>query len=146
MKVRALFEILGRLFYVLAIALTPLSSATVILQATPLVVVAGAALFFGETVGWRRWSAILVGMVGVLVILQPTGSSFSACRSLAVLGMLGFAGRDLASRAAPRQSGNRSAGVLRFVCIVIAGSCLSVLGRHARVPLDRTNQPAHVAR
>ena len=53
MKIRVLFEILGRLFYVLAIALTPLSSATVILQATPLVVVAGAALFF-----WRnRWLA-----------------------------------------------------------------------------------------
>jgi len=48
MRIRVIFEIFGRLFYVLAIALTPLSSATVILQATPLVVVAGAALMFGK--------------------------------------------------------------------------------------------------
>ena len=121
MKVRVVFEILGRLFYVLAIALTPLSSATVILQATPLVVVAGAALVFGETVGWRRWSAILVGLIGVVIIIQPTGDSFSALSILAVLGMLGFAGRDLASRAAPATLGTEVLGFYGFLCIIIAG-------------------------
>ncbi|WP_170762081.1 DMT family transporter [Ruegeria lacuscaerulensis] len=121
MQVRVVFEILGRLFYVLAIALTPLSSATVILQATPLVVVAGAALFFGETVGWRRWSAILVGLIGVVVIIQPTGDSFSVLSILAVLGMLGFAGRDLASRAAPATLGTEVLGFYGFLCIVVAG-------------------------
>ena len=65
MRIRVVFEIMGRLFYVLAIALTPLSSSTVILQATPIVVVAGAALFFGERVGWRRWLAIALGLIGV---------------------------------------------------------------------------------
>ncbi|WP_170397054.1 DMT family transporter [Ruegeria arenilitoris] len=121
MKVRVLFEILGRLFYVLAITLTPLSAATVILQATPLVVVAGAALFFGETVGWRRWSAILIGLIGVVVIIQPTGDSFTALSILAVLGMLGFAGRDLASRAAPATLGTEVLGFYGFLCIIVAG-------------------------
>ncbi|QFT71545.1 DMT family transporter [Ruegeria sp. THAF33] len=121
MKIRVLFEVFGRLFYVLAIALTPLSSATVILQATPLVVVAGAALFFGETVGWRRWSAIFVGMIGVVVILQPTGDSFSLLSILAVLGMLGFAGRDLASRAAPATLGTEVLGFYGFLSIIVAG-------------------------
>ncbi|WP_209506662.1 MULTISPECIES: DMT family transporter [unclassified Ruegeria] len=121
MKVRVLFEVFGRLFYVLAIALTPLSSATVILQATPLVVVAGAALFFGETVGWRRWSAIFVGMIGVVIILQPTGDSFSLLSILAVLGMLGFAGRDLASRAAPATLGTEVLGFYGFLSIIAAG-------------------------
>ncbi|NOD64036.1 MULTISPECIES: DMT family transporter [unclassified Ruegeria] len=121
MKVRVLFEVFGRLFYVLAIALTPLSSATVILQATPLVVVAGAAMFFGESVGWRRWSAIFVGMIGVVVILQPTGDSFSLLSILAVLGMLGFAGRDLASRAAPATLGTEVLGFYGFLSIIVAG-------------------------
>ncbi|NOD34866.1 MULTISPECIES: DMT family transporter [unclassified Ruegeria] len=121
MKVRVLFEVLGRLFYVLAIALTPLSSATVILQATPLVVVAGAALFFGEAVGWQLWSAIFVGMLGVVVILQPTGDSFSLLSILAVLGMLGFAGRDLASRAAPATLGTEALGFYGFLSIIVAG-------------------------
>ena len=91
MQIRSLFEITGRLFYVLAIALTPLSSATVILQATPLLVVAGAALVFGEQVGWRRWSAIVIGLIGVIVIVQPGSDSFSALSIFAIIGMIGFA-------------------------------------------------------
>ena len=93
--------LVGRLFYVLAIALIPLSAATVILQATPLVVVAGAALIFGEKVGWRRWTAIILGLIGIVIIVQPGTDSFSMLSILAVVGMIGFAGRDLASRAAP---------------------------------------------
>ncbi len=62
--IRCIFEVAGRLFYTLAIAFTPLSSASAILQATPLVVVMGAALIFGERVGWRRWTAILAGFAG----------------------------------------------------------------------------------
>ncbi|MEM7090412.1 MAG: DMT family transporter [Pseudomonadota bacterium] len=121
MQVRVFFEVLGRLFFVLAIALTPLSVATVILQAAPLVVVAGAAVVFGEKVGWRRWSAIVVGMIGVTIILQPTAESFSALSLLAVLGMLGFAGRDLASRAAPASLSTEVLGFYGFLSIILAG-------------------------
>ena len=85
----------------LAIALTPLSSATAILQATPIIVVLGAMAFFGETVGWRRWCAIVIGLIGVAIILRHGADDFSPLSILAVLGTLGFAGRDLASRAAP---------------------------------------------
>lgn len=121
MQVRAVFEVTGRLFYVLALALIPLSAATVILQATPLVVVAGAALFFGEHVGWRRWAAIFVGLAGVVVIVQPGTDSFSALSILAVIGMLGFAGRDLASRAAPATLSTVVLGFYGFLAIVLAG-------------------------
>ncbi len=126
MKIRAVFEILGRLFYILAFTLTPLSSATVILQATPLVVVACAALLFGETVGWRRWSAIIVGLIGVVIIIQPTGDSFTILSLFAVFGMLGFAGRDLASRAAPASLGTEVLGFYGFVCVVFAGLAYSL--------------------
>lgn len=121
MRIRAGFEVMGRLFYSIAIVLTPLSAATVILQATPLVVVASAAVIFGETVGWRRWAAILLGLVGVVVIIRPGGDSFSALSILAILGMLGFAGRDLASRAAPATLSVRILGVYGYLAIVVAG-------------------------
>ncbi|WP_298836462.1 DMT family transporter [uncultured Roseobacter sp.] len=135
MRIRMVFEITGRLFYVLAIALTPLSSATVILQATPIVVVAGAAMFFGETVGWRRWVAIILGLTGVLVIIQPGADSFSPLSVLAVLGMLGFAGRDLASRAAPARLSTDILGVYGFIAIVIAGCAFAFWeGRSFEVP------------
>jgi drug/metabolite transporter (DMT)-like permease len=126
MRVRAVFEVAGRLFYTLAIALTPLSAATVILQATPLVVVACAAILFGEKVGWRRWTAILTGLAGVMVIVQPGTDSFSMLSILAIIGMIGFAGRDLASRAAPASVGTAVLGVYGFLAIVIAGGLYSV--------------------
>lgn len=126
MKIRVLLEIIGRLFYALALAYIPLSTATVILQATPLVVVASAAVIFGETVGWRRWTAIIVGLSGVLIIVQPGGDGFSALSLLAVIGMLGFAGRDLASRAAPASVSTVTLGLYGFAAIVVAGGILLI--------------------
>lgn len=126
MLVRALCELVGRLFYVLAIALTPLSSATVILQATPIIVVLGATVFFGETVGWRRWCAIVAGLAGVLIILQPASGDFSALSMLAVVGTLGFAGRDLASRAAPASLSTWHLGFYGFLTVVVAGVLFAV--------------------
>lgn len=140
MMIRNGFEVGGRLFYTLAIALTPLSSATAILQATPIVVVAGAAVFFGEQVGWRRWTAILVGLGGVMIILRPGAESFTLLSLLAVLGMLGFAGRDLATRAAPPALGTAALGVFGFTAIVVAGLSYSVWdGQPWRVPAADTS-------
>jgi drug/metabolite transporter (DMT)-like permease len=121
MRIRVFFEVLGRLFYVLALALTPLSATTAILQATPIVVVLGAAVLFKEKVGWRRWSAIIVGLIGVLIILKPTPDSFSALSILALIGMLGFAGRDLASRAAPLSLSAAILGLYGFLAIILSG-------------------------
>lgn len=126
MWLRWFFEIFGRLFYVLAIALTPLSSATVILQATPIVVVSGAALVFGEKVGWRKWTAIFIGLAGVMVIVRPGTDSFSWLSILAVLGTLGFAGRDLASRAAPSTLSASILGLYGFLSILSAGVLYSI--------------------
>ncbi len=133
MLIRCGFEITGRLFYGLAITLTALSTTSAILQATPLVVVAGAALVFGERVGWQRWLAVLTGFLGVMVILRP-GSDFSTLSLLAVVGLLGFAGRDLATRAAPKGLSNRQLGALGFAMLAIAGTILLAINGGARLP------------
>ncbi len=127
MQVRVFFEVVGRLFFTLSLALTPLSSTTVILQATPLVVVAFAALVLGEQVGWRRWLAIVIGLLGVVLVVRPGGESFTLLSLLAVVGMLGFAGRDLASRAAPASLGTAVLGLYGFLAIVLAGALYGVL-------------------
>ncbi len=133
MLVRSCFEVTGRVFYGLAITLTALSTTSAILQATPLVVVAGAALVFGERVTPMRWLAVLVGFVGVLVILRP-GSDFSALSLLAVVGLLGFAGRDLATRAAPKGLSNRQLGALGFAMLATAGVILLAVTGGAKIP------------
>lgn len=122
--IRAGCEVAGRLFYTLAIVLTPLSAASAILQAAPLVVVAGAALMFGERVGLRRWLAIFAGFAGVLIILRPGAEGFSALSLLAVAGTLGFAGRDLATRAAPRSLSSLHLGAYGFAMLIPTGAGL----------------------
>ena len=126
MHLRVMSEIFGRIFYSTALAFTPLASSTMILQATPLVVVVGASVFFKEKVGVLRWVAVVTGLFGVFIIIQPTTSSFSILSILAVLGMLGFAGRDLASRAVSKSINVITLGVHGFLSIALAGGFLSV--------------------
>ncbi|MBB4349308.1 DMT family transporter [Aliirhizobium cellulosilyticum] len=117
---RSLSDTMGRLFYMLAIALTPLSTASAILQATPLVVI-GCAGLFGERVSARRWLSVFAGFGGVVCVLRPGAEGFSILSLLAVIAMLGFAGRDLATRAAPLHMSHRQLGVLGFSVLVISG-------------------------
>jgi drug/metabolite transporter (DMT)-like permease len=131
---KAVFEVLGRLGYTLAIALTPLSNASAILQATPLVVVAGAALIFGEKVGWRRWAAIAAGFVGVLIVLRPGMEGFRAASLFTVLGMLGFAGRDLATRAAAPVLSNVQLGIYGFFMLIPTGAAMLAVTGGAAMP------------
>lgn len=68
----------------------------------PLLVAGLAMPILGEKVGWRRWSAILIGMVGVAIILQPDGGVFSVDSLLPLLGALLFALYSLMTRLATR--------------------------------------------
>ncbi len=134
MAVRSGFELAGRLFYTLAVALTPLATASAILQATPLVVLSGAALIFGEKVGWPRWLAVGLGFAGVLIILRPGLSGFNALSLLAVAGMIGFAGRDLATRSAPPALSNAQLGVLGFTVLTLSGALILAHSGGAHLP------------
>ena len=126
MLFRAVFEFFGRLFYVLAIALTPMSSATAILQSAPLFVVLGARIFMREKVDAKTWIAIFLGLFGVLIILRPSAADFSLLSLLALIGTLGFVGRDLFSRTAPSSLTKEVLGFYGFTTMMIAGACFAV--------------------
>lgn len=132
--IRAVFEVMGRLFYTLAIVFTDLSTASAILQAAPLAVMAGAALVFGERIGLLRWVAVLAGFLGVMIILRPGVDGFSTLSLFAVLGTIGFVGRDLATRAAPRVLSWRQLGVYGFAMLIPAGLILLAITGGARLP------------
>jgi drug/metabolite transporter (DMT)-like permease len=91
-------EIIAAVTYITALGMMPIANASAILQSLPLVVTFGAALFFKEPVGWRRWMAILVGLIGVTVIIRPGPEGFTAAALLCVASVASTAGRDLATR------------------------------------------------
>lgn len=75
--IRALAEVGATIGFLTALAHMPLANVTAILQVLPLTVTMAAALFLGETVGWRRWLAIGAGLVGVMIIIRPGMAGFS---------------------------------------------------------------------
>ena len=99
--IRYVSEISATLGMIQALRLVPLSTVGAILQATPLMVAMGAVLLLGEPMSWRRWSAISVGFVGVLLIVQPSTQSFDVNVLWAILAMLGLSARDLTTRVTP---------------------------------------------
>ena len=121
-------ELVGTLGFVTAIALTPLSSASAILQATPLAVTLGAALFLGEQVGWRRWSAIGLGFLGVLLVIRPGLAGFEPASLFAVMAVFGLAARDLATRATPPNVTSLQLSAYAFAMLVPLGAALLAFG------------------
>lgn len=95
---RTIADLLAAMSIITALTLMPLSSFSAILQVQPLVVTLGAALVLKEAVGWRRWSAILVGFAGVMIIIRPTGEGFDSATIWALLAVATLAVRDLATR------------------------------------------------
>ena len=95
----------------------PLGDIFGILQFTPLAITAAAALFLGAKVGWRRWLAAAVGLIGVLIIVRPGGTAFNPYAILALGTVLCSVARDLVTR-----------GVAQHVpSLLIAGSSATMV-------------------
>jgi drug/metabolite transporter (DMT)-like permease len=99
---RIIGEVVGTVTFLVALVHVPLALTSAILQALPLVVTLGAALFFGEPVGWRRWIAIIVGFLGVLIIVRPSHDGVSPYVLLIVVTVIFASVRDLATRKVPK--------------------------------------------
>lgn len=135
---RNLAEALGSIGIVVALALTELSSTSAIMQALPLAITLGAALFLGEPVGWRRWSAIGVGFLGVLLVIRPGLSGFQPVSLMALLAVVGLAARDIATRRIPAQIPSLQLAASAFFAILIASVLMGlVLGQSFVMPTLR---------
>jgi len=95
---RNLFELLAILCYVVALANMQIADSTALGQVTPLIVLVGSSMLFGEKIGATRMALIGLGFVGALMVAQPTMQGISVYALLA-LGNAAFAAvRDLAGR------------------------------------------------
>ncbi|SCM67920.1 DMT family transporter [Donghicola eburneus] len=135
---RNIGEIIGTLCFVTAISVSALSTSTAIFQATPLATTLGAALFLKEPVGWRRWSAIIVGFMGVMLIIRPGSAAFEPASLLALGAVLGLAARDLSTRVLPKEVSTLAISCYAFLAIGIAGPILMLVLGTPIAPMDAT--------
>jgi drug/metabolite transporter (DMT)-like permease len=96
--VRAALEGTSAALFIISLPHLTLGDITVFMQFTPLSITLLAALVLGERVGWRRWAAIVTGLVGVILVAQPGGSSFSIYSVSAITVALLISVRDLVTR------------------------------------------------
>ncbi|WP_340251617.1 DMT family transporter [Roseobacter sp. HKCC-CH-9208] len=134
MLTRNLGEMFGTMAFVSALALSPMSLVAAIVQAMPLMVTMGAALFLGAPVGWRRWSAIIIGFIGVLIIIHPGTAEFDIGAVLALLGVTGLTARDLATRVMPAKYSAMQLSCYGFFAVVPAGLLLWAFSGGAFAP------------
>lgn len=123
---RIVAEVVAAITYISALGEMPLANASAILQALPLAVTSGAALFLGEPVGWRRWLAILVGFVGVLIVLRPGPDGFSAASIAVAASVVAAAVRDLCTRRISPDIPSLFISATTAVIITLTGAVLVV--------------------
>jgi S-adenosylmethionine uptake transporter len=118
---RTIGEIGAAFFFITALFQLPLANVTAIIQTIPLAVTLIGALFLREPLGWRRFTAILVGFAGVLLIVRPGTEGFTVYSVYALISVLFVTLRDLATR-------RLSAGVPSFTVAISAAAGVGLFG------------------
>lgn len=115
---RTLAEVVAISSFIIALAHVPLADITAIYQVSPLILLAGASLLWGEKVGAMRWALIGMGLAGALLVAQPGSVGASPFALLGFVTALGAATRDLLSRKAPPDTPG---------FVIAFGVCVSVM-------------------
>ena len=102
----------------------------------PLLVAALSGPVLGERVGWRRWTAIGVGFIGVLIILQPSGDVFDVRALIPLLAAAMFAVYGLLTRYAGRRD---STATSFFWTGTVGAVAMTVLGAWFWEPMSGTD-------
>lgn len=95
---RALIIVMSTTLYVTGLRYVPLASAILVVFTAPLFATALAVPMLGETVGWRRWLAVLIGFAGVGVMVRPAGDAVSLALLLPLGAALLAAIQDIVTR------------------------------------------------
>lgn len=118
---RTLSEVCAAFLFLQALFHIPIANANAILQIVPLMITAAGAVFLGEAVGWRRWTAIAVGFVGVLIVVRPGLAGFDAFSLYALASMFFITLRDMTTRIMP-------AGLPALLVGLVTGAAVGLSG------------------
>ena len=99
--IRYCAEMVGLVAMIIGLTKIPLSVVGTVTQASPILVAAGAVIFFKEVISWRRWTSIFIGFVGVVLVIQPGGQNLDYAVIWAVVALIAFYIRDLVTRLTP---------------------------------------------
>ncbi|MEM8951160.1 MAG: DMT family transporter [Pseudomonadota bacterium] len=134
---RVVGEIGATICFITALFNMPIANATAILQVAPLAVTLGAALILGEAVGWRRYSAIGVGFIGVMLIVKPGTEGFNDYSFYALGAVVFFVMRDLVTRRLPIEVPSLFVTVISSASVMIMAGSFAAAGSWEPVTLQQ---------
>ena len=95
---RGIFEVLTAIFFFAALILMPMANVYTLLMTTPFMVTLYAAIILKEKVGIRRWSAVLAGFIGVIIVINPQNLEFGYLFILPIIAAFFLTMRDAITR------------------------------------------------
>jgi drug/metabolite transporter (DMT)-like permease len=95
LRIRGLLETLASLFFFIGLALLPFANVYILLSIAPILLTVFGAIFLNEKVRWRRWSAVLLGFIGVVVVINPGKLEFGYYFIFPILAAIMLSIRDL---------------------------------------------------
>ena len=125
---RNIGEMVASIAYVYALATVPLATLSAVLQALPLAMTMAAALFMQEQVGWRRWLAISVGLLGVTLVIRPGMDGFQPESLWVLVSVAALVLRDLSSRAIPKECSTTQISAWGLMAITLLGAVMMLHG------------------
>lgn len=115
--------------FITALGRMALADITAILLLAPLIITALSMIFFSEKIGWRRWSAVVIGFIGALLVIRPGGNSIPLdALILAFLSVLGVGIRDLLTRKLPAEAPSVVVSVTSVLGTMAIGAAISTAG------------------
>ena len=115
---RGVLQVGSMFLFIGALRALPLIDAMTLVYIGPLIITALAPVTLGERVGWHRWSAVLIGFAGVVVMLRPGGDSLHWAAIIPVGAAFVGALRDIITRR--MSAGNTSVGILFYTSCIVA--------------------------
>ena len=88
---RALGLLGSSIFFIMGLSLLPMAEAAAIAFISPMIVTALSIPILGEVVGWKRWGAVVVGLLGVFIVVRPGAGAFNPAAMLPILSAISWA-------------------------------------------------------
>ncbi len=114
---RGFIEGVCAVFFFLGLATLPFGDLYVLLNLAPIIITAAGAILLKETVGWRRWSAVILGFAGVVIVINPTKLEFGYAFIYPLLAAILIAYRDTYTRRLKDQF--ESIQIAFVTCVVV---------------------------
>lgn len=122
---RSAIDVIATILYLIALFHMPIGNVTAINMSTPLLLTAVVAIFLHIPVGWRRWTAVVVGFVGVTLIVQPRAEGFNAYALVALVSTIFIVARDLSTRRIAKTVSSLSIALANAIFVLVGALALS---------------------